>query len=865
MSNETAASQSTKIQPGAREWHKQQITEYQKEFSFYQQYAVILQEILEQAAKLYAPLAIVQTRPKTLSSFAEKAIRKAFKYDDPVHQLTDLCGGRVITHTQDQVEKICRFIKENFIIDEANSLDVLTRLKVSEFGYRSVHYVVQLKADKFPEMAKIAQIGGRRAEIQVRTLLQHAWADICHDRIYKSSFVVPEKWVRESARLAAVLENADGAFVGLANGIDAYKSNYGTYMTRERMQTEIETLGTILKNEPSPKKQRTVAIQIAKIAKAAGDWEIIIKNLTPYAGEESGESMEILMELGHALCRAHKEQHDSPKYKTGQLYLEKAAKPEENANNNTSNGDQKELRAEALSLLADSYRDLPGQETKIKDLYQKVFQLTPANPYRFVSYLEYDIYCRHDKSFLPLMRYSLLEAINSCKSHATVRIELPWAYFTMGKLYLLLGEIYDSLTAYAKAIQLCVTENICIPEDIYDTQIEFLNHINYPDELPEEHQWVKQLLLLGKSVSLNQEKPLAEIKSMALRQRTFRKPVLIIAGGTSTSIEDVVGLYREHIRMGLNGFQGTVISGGTSSGVPGLVGSVAKEYREKGNKQFQLVGYLPEMIPSNTSPDERYDEFIKTNSRDFSPLQPLQNWIDLLAGGVKPAEVRLLGINGGEIAAFEYRLALALGAKVGIIESTGRAATDLLSDSDWWSVPNLLRLPQDIMIVRAFLKPGRSQVQPDQLEKLGRTIHEKYLDECLPASIDPFLQPWENLRDDLRESNIHQAAYAEEILRSIGYGIRTAVTGIKPVEFNKKEIEAMAEMEHGRWVVERLQNGWRYGSHKDTSKKISPYLKPWWEIPENIKDYDRNAVRNYPTVLHEAGLEVYCIERNVNE
>jgi len=101
-------------------------------------------------AKKYDPLAIVQARAKDIASFAEKCQRKRSKYKDPVNQFTDLCGGRIIVHTAEQVKAVSAFIKEHFEIDQENSIDVSQRLKPTEFGYRSVHYIVSFKEGVFP-------------------------------------------------------------------------------------------------------------------------------------------------------------------------------------------------------------------------------------------------------------------------------------------------------------------------------------------------------------------------------------------------------------------------------------------------------------------------------------------------------------------------------------------------------------------------------------------------------------------------------------------------------------------------------------------------------------------------------------------
>ncbi len=66
----------------------------------------------------------------------------------------------------------------------------------------------------------------------------------------------------------------------------------------------------------------------------------------------------------------------------------------------------------------------------------------------------------------------------------------------------------------------------------------------------------------------------------------------------------------------------------------------------------------------------------------------------------------------------------------------------------------------------------------------------------------------------------------------------------------------MAIMEHNRWVNERITNGWAYGERKDVSHRISPYIAPWDDIPEEIKEYDRETVRNMIPIIEKSNLKV---------
>lgn len=76
-------------------------------------------------------------------------------------------------------------------------------------------------------------------------------------------------------------------------------------------------------------------------------------------------------------------------------------------------------------------------------------------------------------------------------------------------------------------------------------------------------------------------------------------------------------------------------------------------------------------------------------------------------------------------------------------------------------------------------------------------------------------------------------------------------------EFKQEEIEMLAEIKHERWVSERSKDGWVYGEKKDIEKKISPYLIPWNQLTDEIKEYDRSPIRNLPVFLAQSGFQIY--------
>ncbi len=213
--------------PITPEEHRAQIQAYEQEIDAYRTWARVLRRALEQGCKATLPGSVVQSREKSVSSFAEKAARRFKDHPDPVRQFTDLCGARVIVQTTEQVAAVRRFIEANFRVLERD--DKVLRLSEREFGYRDLHFVVERLPSR-DEALGIApeereRIGLRRAEIQVRTWLQHAWADTLHDRIYKNKLTIPGAMKRTGNLLAALVEEGDRVLDALAGTIEASASS----------------------------------------------------------------------------------------------------------------------------------------------------------------------------------------------------------------------------------------------------------------------------------------------------------------------------------------------------------------------------------------------------------------------------------------------------------------------------------------------------------------------------------------------------------------------------------------------------------------------------------------------------------------
>ncbi|PWB49233.1 MAG: GTP pyrophosphokinase [Candidatus Methanoperedenaceae archaeon] len=152
-------------------------------------------------------------RAKDLKSLKKKIEEK--KYKD-LREITDLAGVRVITYYPSDVDPIVREIEENFVIDKEKSIDKRKNSDLSIFGYASVHLIVDLSADRL-NLPEYSSYKDMTCEIQVRTILQHAWAEIEHDIVYKSTEEIPFDLRRNFSSLAGLLEVADREFELIRN------------------------------------------------------------------------------------------------------------------------------------------------------------------------------------------------------------------------------------------------------------------------------------------------------------------------------------------------------------------------------------------------------------------------------------------------------------------------------------------------------------------------------------------------------------------------------------------------------------------------------------------------------------------------
>ncbi|MFD8064011.1 GTP pyrophosphokinase family protein [Streptomyces cyaneofuscatus] len=151
----------------------------------------------------------ITTRPKELDSFLEKVERK--DYMDPFVETEDLIGARIVCLFMPDLDRTGEVISRMFEI--LNKEDKINGGDVSAFGYMSHHYICKL-SDRYSG-ERYDAIKGLKFEIQVRTILMDAWANMSHYLSYKNEESVPKDLVKDFHALSALLYVGDRQFEAL--------------------------------------------------------------------------------------------------------------------------------------------------------------------------------------------------------------------------------------------------------------------------------------------------------------------------------------------------------------------------------------------------------------------------------------------------------------------------------------------------------------------------------------------------------------------------------------------------------------------------------------------------------------------------
>ncbi|MDQ2730965.1 MAG: hypothetical protein M3Y56_04845 [Armatimonadota bacterium] len=197
--------------------------QYSVQRELFQRLGSKLQPLLDSLLQdIGAQVLFVDMRVKEENSLRRKIASKPDQYS-ALSDITDILGLRVVTYRSGEVDSIAEVVSQEFNIDPNNSIDKRAALADDQFGYLSLHYVANLNQERLslPEYRPFAAC---KFEIQIRSVLQHTWAEIEHDIGYKPGIELPVGMRRRFSRIAGLLEVADEEFNRIVIDLERYRT-----------------------------------------------------------------------------------------------------------------------------------------------------------------------------------------------------------------------------------------------------------------------------------------------------------------------------------------------------------------------------------------------------------------------------------------------------------------------------------------------------------------------------------------------------------------------------------------------------------------------------------------------------------------
>jgi hypothetical protein len=693
---------------------------------------------------------------------------------------------------------------------------------------------------------------------------------------------IPDDWKRDAAQLSAMMENADKKFAGMASEIDSLATVYELQYETDKAEIDtlkLQTLISVLQDDPDELVKNS--LKLSSVYRAKDSFSGAVELLKPLLDKPLKNQilhLKLRFEYGIVLAMSCGTELSSVCYREGIKKIDEALIAFDQLDDLT-----KKENEEALSYIyyrAGKLFQRNDEETsRVARLFTKAHNIIPDNPLYMVALMESLVLDNKSTADynISLFKTNISQAVEKLSELVEIGIKRLPAFFATGHCYLFLSNEEKCIEAYANAVETMLDSKYLNSHATIDAEIALIGKLKAKNpELAEEVKLYLNIAMYLMHMDVPESSYKNIIEQYKINDRGFKKQVVIIAGGASNMDESKVNDYTSYIKEIMHGFKGTVISGGTTAGIPGLAGKVKADIEKP--VEFELNAYLPGKLPDDATKSKDYDYCYATPSNTFSALDILVCWADLISNGTDPKEVILIGIDGGRIATMEYKIALSLGAKVALVAYSGRAVSDFMQDKIWKNHPNLIILPNDPLTLWALVnQTPKTQLTDDDIKALAPKVHDFYRDQELKKfkskseDINKYkvLMPWNNLNETLQNSNLKQVAFFENMLKRVGLGIRKKSN---PVLFdievhlklqnsfmsdNLTAFDTLAMLEHARWNAERLLEGWRYSQAKDIAKKLNPCIKAWKDLDDDTKKYDYDPVKNIPILLAKIGYEVY--------
>ncbi len=608
----------------------------------YEKFADVLGRILKKAIREHAPIAIVQTRAKSVARVAERLQRHDGASLAEVEDLPDLCGGRVIVHTPEQADEIVLFLQRYFDIGAKEG--VVTRGSAADpaTGFHPMRLSVRLDETRADAVSKALgikvpdMIVGIWAEVEIRTVLEHAWANVNHDMGRDVPLPLPKRWSAELDGLSRVLKAVDSSFSRIRASFQTYRTTYPSLLSPERTRREIEVLTNVLSYDDDP----AVAVRLAKLAISIEDWDTAIGVLQSHA--EAG-NQPAMRDYGVALCQKHRREPHLAVYQRGQSFLSQAAAAPHRD-------------PDALASLAGTLKR-SGDEDLALSYYRRAHEIDPGDPYALGGVLDMELVRSPEVDHVTAHRPHVDHAIERCQDQIDASVNLPWAQLDLGRFLLMRGETDRALIALAEGIANSHASFMV------QTTLESLDRLAGHRFEPAGLREARVLLALGCVAKFPSERAKSQLRKLISQRAKVRGPVVILVDGAGESGR-TVSMASEVIE-GFRDFQGTVISIGSGEGTSPLAADLGTTY----SGAIHTVAYATRELEEDPNA-ARFGELHETDESDSGTLGSLQAWADILMSGFSPADVLVLCVGLDQDANFLHTASSALGARVEVAPQT---------------------------------------------------------------------------------------------------------------------------------------------------------------------------------------------------
>jgi len=192
----------------------------------------VSQSIEEALTPLIAPTRVdyflrtaVKPRLKDGAKLVEKAFYRNKNYSDPYTDITDKVGTRFVVLLGRDIQRVVEAVNSfsGWTISKDRDYEEEQKENPIAFDYAAIHFVV--RPDEEIEHNGVLISPGTPCEVQIKTLLQHAYSELTHDTIYKPQINATSSMRRNAAKAMALLEATNDYFEKVQDEVEDALTN----------------------------------------------------------------------------------------------------------------------------------------------------------------------------------------------------------------------------------------------------------------------------------------------------------------------------------------------------------------------------------------------------------------------------------------------------------------------------------------------------------------------------------------------------------------------------------------------------------------------------------------------------------------